>query len=296
MDELYRLTIFLAFLFGCAQPSAVPADGGRSVRRDGGQLQFEEDGGTGLPDLSNSSGQDLARAPDLAPLPDMALPPGADLAGMDLATPPDLASTVVNCFSGATVPTGCPDTITIGADAPLTQYGGGGGGAATPTHCPANQVAVGFELYFDDNVFEMSGVGVFCSPVTLVRGTSTYSLGIAASSTQQTPIKGGTVTPPNNDYNCPVNQAIWTTLMDTSSYVDGLGLSCGLGTLTLASDNKLSINFVDQNSNLGYDYGGGTQHPQSCPPSSLVVGYAGRTGSYMDAVQPICAPLIVNYK
>jgi hypothetical protein len=295
MDRLYRTAIFLALLNGCAQPSAVAADGGRFVRRDGGGLQFEEDGGT-----VDLAGLDFSRAPDLTPPPDLLPPPGSDLAGLAGA---DLARAAIeNCFNDidddgdGIVNNGCPDTITIGADVPLVQYGGGGGNPGTPTHCPPNQVAVGFELYFDDNVLEMSGVGVFCSPVTLVRGTSSYSLGIAASSTQQPELRGTTMSPPNVDYNCPVDQAIWTALMDTSQFVDGLGLSCGLATLTLDGSNQLSINFVDQDTNLGYDYGGGTQHPQSCGPSQALVGYAGRVGSYMDAVQPICAPLVVKYK
>ena len=140
-------------------------------RRDAG-LQFEEDGGTQSymkGDLSEVP--DLSELPDLAPQNDLLTPPGMDMAARDMAVPPDMAhASVENCFNdvdddgNGKINDGCPDTITVGADVPLTAYGGTGGGAVS-AHCPANQVVTGLIFYADDYDAEMAGVGLRCATI-----------------------------------------------------------------------------------------------------------------------------------
>jgi hypothetical protein len=311
MDSLYRLPIFLAFFAGCAQPSAVSTDGGRIGHpRDGGQLQFEEDGGFAPPD--DLSGRDLAQVqgPDLAVRPDLAIPPGADLAGVDFASPPDLAhvtTTVENCFNdidddgNGKVNDGCPDTISVGADVLLTAYGGSGGGPGS-AHCPAGQVVTGMRFDADDFDEEMAGVGLACSTVTLVRGASSYTVSVSANTTIGPAFDGSDWDSYRTGF-CDTTQfqVAWNTRMNTSEsgnypYVHGLGLDCGLGTLTLSSTNQLTISFSNLGNGFGINYGWGSEHPQACGPSQAVVGYKGRFGGWLDQIQPICAPLVVSYK
>lgn len=307
MNPLSRLTILLAFFAGCAQPSAVATDGGGFVRRDGGQLQFEEDGGSGFnpPDLA---GRDLANGslPDLATAAqgDLAIPVGADLAGVDFATPVDMAhATVENCFNdidddgNGKVNDGCPDTISVGADVALTAAGGSGGGVQM-AHCPANQVVVAQRMFGDDYDEWMSGVGIWCSPVTLVRGTSSYSVQLTGPAGQAAGIFYGTKTDYQEDDGCDTTQfmVVWNNRIDASTYVNGWHFDCGKGTLALSPTNQLSITFSNNNDNWGWTYLGGTRVTDTCGPSQAVVGYNGRIGSWMDQIQPICAPLVVNYK
>jgi len=300
---------------GCAQPTSLQstsATTGGAGHRDGG-LVFDDGGSTQYekPDLANSQPlPDLSELPDLAVLPDLAIPAGVDLAtpaGADLATVPDLAhASVENCFNdidddgNGKINDGCPDTLSVGADVPLIAFGGSGGGAVS-AHCPAGQVATAMRVYEDDYEAEMAGFGVGCSTLTLVRGASSYSVTVSAPAGLYEFKGSGWDYYQNGVCDTSKFQVVWNTLMNTNEsgaypYVHGLGMDCALGALTLSPTNQLSIAFTNLNTHFGYDYAWGAEHPQACGASQAVVGYNGRGGAWLDQIQPICAPIVVNYK
>jgi hypothetical protein len=309
MDALSKMKSCFCFLLvaGCAQPASLhPTSGGTTGgRRDGG-LVFDDGGSPqySRPDLAGAPVPDLAQPPslpDLAAAPDLAMAPGADLAvrpGVDLAKP---CATVENCFNDldddcdGTINNGCPSTLGVGADVPLVAEGGSGG-TATSAHCPAGQVASGVRFIADSFDFEMAGIGVACSTLTLVRGASSYSVTLSTPTALAAQFAGSSADS-SADGACDTTQfqVAWNSLMNTDTYVNGLGMDCALGTLSLSPANQLSISFSNLNNHFGINYGGGTEHPQACGSNQAIVGYNGRTGGWLDQIQPICAPIVVNY-
>jgi hypothetical protein len=73
-------------------------------------------------------------------------------------------------------------------------------------------------------------------------------------------------------------------------------MDCASGTATLAADNKLSVSFASNGYGNYWYYNSGTLYQLDCAANEVLVGYDGRTGSYMDQLQPICAPLVTVYK
>ena len=320
----------LVALAACARAAPGSFDAGYGSRHDGGGGLFdfsdtidpdfaENPDSAGLdlvgadlvvvpPDFAGHdlAGHDLVAAPaDLTTPKDFATAPADLKPATDLLPPPDLfvcPAVVENCFNdiddncNTTINDGCPNTITVGAPVPLIAYGGSGGGAVSAM-CPAGQVVTGVRFIYDDNAYAMAGVGIACSTPTLVRGTSSYSVTMSGGSTIAAQFYGTGYTGYFGDV-CDATQfqVAWNTLMDTGTFVYGLGMDCALGVLTLSSSNQLSINFAGLGNNFGFDYGGGTQHPQACPASSALVGFNGHDGSYLDQIQPVCAPLIITYK
>ena len=141
------------------------------------------------------------------------------------------------------------------------------------------------------------GVGVACSPVTLVRGASSYSLQLTPP-TQVASYFAGFFWDDYTDYACNVAGAnmVFSTRLESSSLIDGMFFSCASPTLTLSSTNQLSITMTNTGTYYGYTYGGGTTSTQPCGASQVVVGYRGRSDLWADQLQPVCAPLVVNYK
>ena len=108
----------------------------------------------------------------------------------------------------------------------------------------------------------------------------------------------GSDTDNSEDDPCDITQfqVPWTNITDTGSYVNGFLFNCASGALALSATNQLTISFTDLNNQFGWEYGGGTKHTQSCDSGQAIVGYNGRDGGWLDQLQPICAPIVVNYK
>jgi hypothetical protein len=310
-----KLGLVLVCAVGCAQPSSGIGPGGTTGHRDGG-LQFQYDGGpqyqkpdmAGPEDLAQPAGVDLAAADfaaaDLTAGPDLAKPPGPDLAPL-----PDLIHLpgVENCFNDldddgdGVVNNGCPIGVSVGSDVPLIAYGGSGGGAVS-AHCPPGKVATLMRVTIDDNQSEIAGAGVGCSTMTLVRGASSYSITVDTPTAIDSQFQGtGWTRYFDNFCDTSMFQVVFWSLMNTDEsgpdpYVHGLGMQCGLGTLTLSPTNQLSVSFSGVGGSYGIDFAWGTEHPQACATNQAVVGYNGRDGAWLDQIQPVCAPLVFTYK
>ncbi len=195
---------------------------------------------------------------------------------------------------------GCPDHLTTGTPVGLTARGDTSGGTAFSLRCPANNVVSKIIVYGDDTDEAVGGIDVFCSSLTLVRGASTYTVTETQSATALTRHAGDINTGEAGPFDCG------TTGFAPASYVNGqatsaeaifaFGSSCSTGALALGTDNKLTITFTKQASLTDAGYGIGTAYEDDCAAGSVLIGYDGRSNSYMNSLQPICAPIQTVYK
>lgn len=306
-------------LLGCAQ-SLPPttrdgSHGGALDLRPAGDGGGGKDGGDGsdggvdlraVLDLAEGAQADLAKSPDLAAALDLAVAP-------DLLVAADLlnCAAVENCFNDSDddcdgkVNNGCPVSVTVGTGVALPTVGGAGGGSGS-TRCPTGMFAGAVRYFYDDYDQHMAGMGMFCTTPTLQKGVSSYSIVVNDIATGVTPVNFyGT----GEDYfdeseNCVAGGVLGTVLVHSilgangtgSGYVDGLKTRCGAGTVTLGSDNQLTISFTATGSYTGWYYVSGTATVETCPAGAVLVGYDYRTGSWLDAIAPVCAPLVVTYE
>jgi len=156
------------------------------------------------------------------------------------------------------------------------------------------------DSYFDDNDAHASGVAIFCATPTLVQGAASYSVTLTPN--QPAPYAqttGSRATKERSD-DCGLVglTAITYTVGLSDNYVEGLGAHCGTSAVTLKADNTIAFDFGPQTS-MGYNYynpPSGTFFSSGCNPNEVVVGYASHTGTWLDNIQTICAPLTVTYK
>ena len=217
-----------------------------------------------------------------------------------------LPATYEDCFNAlddncdGVVNDGCPASVALGGDRPLTGAGGAGGGPQS-LHCPAGAFVTRVDSWFDDADKHASGVSIYCATPSLLQGASSYSILL----TPNTPAPYATATGANSPTNerhddCGITglTAITYTVGLADTYVEGLGAHCGTSAVTLNPDDTMTFSF-STNGDVTYNtWAGqpGTFFDQACNPNEVVVGYVLHTGSWMDNVQPICAPLVVNYK
>jgi hypothetical protein len=297
-----RFLLPLSLVVGCAQPGGSETPRMQHERELGDHLEYPDAGDNfNFGDLA-SAARDLSQPRDLAP------PAGSDLAGSARDMTPSTCAAVENCFNdldddcNGKVNDGCPDTLSVGADVPGTPYGGGGGNPAS-AHCPANQVAIGLRVFDYDYRGHVAGVGVACSPMTLTRGASQYTVQMTMPAAVAQDFAGNDWDYSEDDP-CDITQfqVVRTNIIDHDNYVEGFLFNCAQGSLTLSASNQLSISFADvspytlMNPQYGWDYGGGGTDVDTCGAGQAVVGYNGRIGGWLDQLQPICAPIVVNYK
>jgi hypothetical protein len=159
-------------------------------------------------------------------------------------------------------------------------------------------IVTGLRFWLDGYDLEMAGVGVFCSTPTLVRGANSYSVQLSPSPGPSAQFYG-TYEDGSLDDQCDTTQfqVAWDTLMNTDSFdVNGLGMNCGAGTLTLDGSNHLTITFSNLSNRFGHDYGGGTEYEETCGSNQALVGFNGKYDVWLHRIQPVCAPLNVTYK
>jgi hypothetical protein len=249
-------------------------------------------------DLATGSDPDLAQAADLKPV--------TDLVQHDLTSGPDLAGCAAkeNCFNSLDddcaggVNDGCPSAISIGTPVSLGYVGGPGGGTGS-IRCPAGQMAGAVRYFYDDWDGYMAGMGIFCSTPTLVKGSSSYTI-TATNITSVTPIvfAGDNWDDYDDSANCVSSGSlgtVWHHEIIGGTFVEGVASQCGAATVTLQSDNQLGISFSPTGTVTGGYYSSATPTTKNCPSGSVLVGYDYRIGSWMDALAPVCAPLVVTY-
>jgi hypothetical protein len=211
---------------------------------------------------------------------------------------------VENCFNDTDddcddrVNNGCPSTIAIGPPRALTAYGGSGGGPQS-ARCPAGAWVTHAQFLFDDTDQHATGVRIFCAAPTLVRGANSYSISLTPSApAPYASFQGSTYTPPDEMVDCGTSGFVagWTIGGYSGQYVDGFGMFCANGTITMHADNTLAYTMAKSSTGGYVSYQTSTAFEQTCAPNEVLVGYDGRTGSWMDQIQAICAPLLTTYQ
>jgi hypothetical protein len=211
-----------------------------------------------------------------------------------------------NCFNttdddcDGALNNGCPDHLTIGAGTPLAAHGGTGGGAQTAM-CPPNSFVTRADWYWDDGQQHASGVGIYCSSPTLVQGASSYSVTLTPQSPAPYKVVHGndTATIDNNSiHDCGGGFVAGSWFIGTAdSFVEGLGMHCSNGAVTLNADNTLAFNFTEfGNVNDYWYFPGGTFFRDDCPTGQVLIGFNMRVGNWLDQIQAVCAPLLTVYK
>jgi hypothetical protein len=205
---------------------------------------------------------------------------------------------IENCFNDldddcdGLVDNGCPDSVSVGAPRGLATQGSTTANEFTVI-CPPDEVAVAGLVYEDALVAAISGVGLTCARPALQRGRTAYSLTL--TQTGAAPDQHGNVggTFPRR---CDQGQVLWSSQIDYSSpAVRGLLLDCARPVLTLSPDNQLAFDFASVGQPAGYDAGVAVPVVELCGANEALVGYVYRAEFEIDQLQPICAPLVVQY-
>jgi hypothetical protein len=284
-----------------------PSDGGASPPTDGGTTT---DGDTTPTDSGTSA--DLGCG-----APCSTGKPGACAMGTVVCSagaPPSCVSNVMpaavdNCFTNTdddcngTIGNGCPVGIVTGTQRALAVRGGTGGSPFTAV-CPANTFVTKTTVWTSSN--GIIGVALSCTTPTLVKGASSYSVTLKTMTPD--PYVNGAQTggAAVGADDCGTSGfAAGSYISGTCDYggagvdgVDSFGMSCASGSTNFSSTtNQLSFTFTKQpKSTVFVGFNGGTAFEDDCMPNEVLVGYYGRTGNWMDAIQAVCAPLVTVYK
>jgi hypothetical protein len=303
-----RLCILLWLSVGGCASTTPPLGGGG----DGG--------GSGDLSLRDLSVADLATPVDLKPPPDLTptcMATGAPCntgqqgvcaaghqgcVGNSPACVQDVNPTAESCLNdldddcNGTINNGCAIAVSLGTPRALPAVGGAGGGAAS-IRCPANTWVVHTEFWFDRPDATASGVHIYCATPTLQRGAGGYSITLGAK-INVGEWKGGAASNLDGQIDCGTVGAVagWGTRGTAGAYVFGMGMDCASASLTLGANNQLTASFAKNGNGNYWFYPGGTAYEVNCAAGEALVGYDGRVGSWMDQLQPICAPLIFAYR
>src|SRR5262249_30227824 len=161
----------------------------------------------------------------------------------------------------------------------------GGGGGAVTVHCPAGAWVTRMDSWFDDPDRHASGVSIFCANATLVRGAATYSITLqpVAQAPWATATGGNRPTHERQAACWLVSaKAVCFNTGLSDNFVEGLGAHCGTSAVTLAADNTITLNFV-QDADRSYNtWAGqpGSFFVEACASNEVIVGYTLHTGSW----------------
>jgi hypothetical protein len=165
--------------------------------------------------------------------------------------------------------------------------------------CPPNSFVTRTDWYFDHDQGHASGVGIYCSAPTLVQGASSYSVTLAPiTPSPYAVVHGNDTATIDGSHDCGGGFAPGTWFIGQSdTFVEGLGMHCSTGTVTLNADNTLTYGLTEfGNPNDYWTYNAGSFFRDDCPTGAVLVGFNMRMGNWLDQIQAVCAPLVTVYK
>lgn len=199
---------------------------------------------------------------------------------------------------------GCPDHFVTGTPRQLTARGNPAGGGAFSLRCPANSYVTKLIVSAEEADGFVGGIDIACATPTLVRGTSSYTVSVAAVAVNPNFVHAAKdVTTDNFTFDCgttafsPGWWSAGTQETGSGGGVDAVGMLCANGAVALDATNKLSVTMTKTGSINYFGYPQfGTQFEDDCNANEVVVGYDGSDGNYFDSIRAVCAPLQVVYK
>ncbi len=211
-----------------------------------------------------------------------------------------------NCFNtvdddcNGAINNGCPASLALGPDR-HTGAVGGNGGAAVSMHCPVGAFVTRVDSWFDNADKHVSGVSISCATPSLVQGASMYSITLVPNQPAPYATLTGSTGPTNDRHDdCGITglTAVTSTVGLADTFVEGLGSHCGTSAVTLNADNTLTFAFATNGDQTYNTWTGnpGAFFTRACNPNEVVVGFALRTGLWLDSIEPVCAALVVSYK
>jgi hypothetical protein len=200
---------------------------------------------------------------------------------------------------------GCPNGLHLGDPVQLPQRGGTGGDP-TGSMCPAGAVVVGVDVLLsaaDQKPGYVVSLQPSCATPQLVRGDSAYSLAaMPVVSPKAMAGRDGTRSG-SSRLDCaaagmsPVNGTQGTVFSSGRTVIESVGVDCATVAATLDAGNHLLLQFSPDEARSGTAnvQVTGTPWNDHCGVNEVLVGFLGRTGSQLDQVQGICAPLNIDY-
>jgi hypothetical protein len=198
----------------------------------------------------------------------------ADAAGVDAA--PD------------SLPPTAPVLI-VGSAIPLSWHGGGGGVLYPDDRCPAGQVVIGHHGAISDQRTYVGRVQLLCGSLRVTRTEPPYTVEVTPGTTL--PARGHTMGTPWTAI-CPSNEVVVGYSGQADTYVESLRTHCA-PLEVIADRSAVRIGVVRDLP--AYGTGTAPAFQAHCHvQGQVVVGADTRTGGWLDAIRPQCAPITLG--
>ena len=201
---------------------------------------------------------------------------------------------------------GCPVALTLGVPDALLARGGSGGSAAN-SMCPSGSLVTGVQVQLSAtgvNPGYVVSVQPSCATPALVRDATSFSIALTPVTSPAAMMASDAARPGISHIVCAgsggslANGAQGSTTTSGRIVVEAAGIDCANVTLGLDANNKLLLSFAHDavNSGIASVQVNGAVWNDTCLANEVLVGFQGRTGSQMDQIQGVCAPVTATYK
>jgi hypothetical protein len=211
-------------------------------------------------------------------------------AGPDVNVAPDGGPDASGTDAALDLPPPAPPSLLVGSPDPRPWYGGGsGGGVEYPDdRCPAGQVVIGhLGAISDENTF-VGRLQIQCGSLRVTRTEPPFSVEVTPG--KLLPARGTTNGVPWSAL-CPANHVVVSYAGQADDYVDSLRTACAQ--LEVSADRR-GITFAAVVYLPAHGSGPAPAFEESCQLlGQVAAGADTRTGGWLDAIRPVCAPLIV---
>ncbi|MEX1362213.1 MAG: DUF4215 domain-containing protein [Nannocystaceae bacterium] len=92
---------------------------------------------------------------------------------------------------------------------------------------------------------------------------------------------------------CPEGEVVIGVMGRAGAYVDRVQVQCGSVELTSSETGSIQVSVEPGGTMTPQGGGGGGDFSLGCEPGQVVVGFGGRSGSYLDQLSLRCAPVLV---
>jgi hypothetical protein len=206
---------------------------------------------------------------------------GSDGAGADRS---DVAAEMPGSEAGAA---GAP-TLRVGSPSTRPWYGGTGGVEHLGDRCPAGQVVIGHQGSISDENTFVGRLQIQCGTLRVTRTEPPFMVEVTPGALLAA---RGTTTGAPWTASCPANQVVVRYAGQAADYVESLRTRCAQ--LEVTAD-RTGIGPVAHQDLPAYGSGTASAFEEDCEAlGQVVIGADTRTGGWLDAIRPTCAPITV---